>query len=223
MSERNNIIKLWKENNLTEARFVFTCGGDSMGDTEWEFSNANGDCSAPKEVEDYLEDKVYDRVEFYVNSDGHYQGEAGTVTVTLDDDSEDEEDWDFSFSKSATSEWNESYTSKVEYALNDAEAEFVKAHVLNINGGQDGSIAVNFKHDFIMSDEEEILLEKLQSNIDNFVRDFSPKDAEGELNDWYTFTTNMDGDNEVATELTVEGNNLILYINNSMTVYKDDE
>ena len=62
-----------------------------------------------------------------------------------------------------------------------------------------------------------------KENIEAFVRDFKPEDAEGELQDWYTFTTNTDGDNEIATELTVEGNNLILYINNSMTVYKDDE
>jgi hypothetical protein len=224
MSERSNIIKLWKENNLGEARFIFTCGGDSMGDTSWEFSDANGkDCKAPKDVEDYLDNRVYDDVDFYVNSDGHYQGEAGTVTVTLDEDSEDEEAWDFSFSKSATSEWSESHTSKVEYALDDEEAAFIKEHILNINGGEENEIAVNFKHDFLMSDEEEDLLEELKENIEAFVKDFTPTDAEGDLQDWYTFTTNTDGDNLIATELTVEGNNLILYINNSMTVYKDDD
>jgi hypothetical protein len=59
MSERNDIIKLWKENNLGEAMFIFTCGGDSMGDTEWKFSDTNGnDCEAPKEVEDYLDKEL---------------------------------------------------------------------------------------------------------------------------------------------------------------------
>lgn len=223
MSEKLNLIKLWKENNLGEARFIFTCGGDSMGDTQWEFANADGnDCAAPDGLEKYLDDEVYNRVDFYVNSDGHYCGEAGTVTVTLDEDNEDEEEWDFSFSKSATSEWSESHTSKVEYALDDVKAAFVKAHVLNINGG-DGDIVVNFKHDFLMSDEEENLLDDLKENIEAFVKDFTPTDAEGDLQDWYAFTTNTDGDNLIATELTVEGNNLILYITKSMTVYKDED
>jgi hypothetical protein len=228
MSERNNIIKLWKEKNLGEARFIFTCGGDSMGDTEWEFSDANGnDCEAPKEIKDYLDNRVYNDVDFYVNSDGHYCGEAGTVTVTLDEDSEDEEEWDFSFSKSATSEWSESHTSKVEYALDDVEAAFVKEHILNINGGEDAGIAINFKHDFLMSDEEEAIFADLENKINHFVRDYDPHDngeeVEGELQEWYTFTTNTDGDGDIAFNLTVEGNNLILYITNSMTVYKDDE
>ena len=228
MSERNDIIKLWKENNLGEARFIFTCGGDSMGDTQWEFSDADGnDCKAPKEVEDYLEDEVYNRVSFYDDSDGHYCGEAGTVTVTLDEDSENEEEWDFSFSKSATSEWSESHTSKVECALDDVEAAFVREHILNINGGYDAGIAINFKHDFLMSDEEEAILADLENRIDEFVRDYNPHDngenVEGELQDWYTFTTNTDGDMNEVTDLTVEGNNLILYITNSITVFKDDE
>lgn len=221
MSERNDIIKLWKENNLGEARFIFTCGGDSMGDTEWAFSDANGnDCKAPKDVEDYLNNRVYDDVEFYVNSDGHYCGEAGTVTVTLD-----EEEWDFSFSKSATSEWSESHTSKVEYALDDEEAAFVREHILNINGGEDAGIAINFKHDFLMSDEEEAIFADLEKNIAEFVRGYDPQSngekVEGELQDGYAFTTNTDGDRNEVTDLTVEGNNLILYITNSMTVYKD--
>lgn len=222
MSEKLKLIKLWKENNLGEARFIFTCGGDSMGYTGWEFADAEGnDCAAPDGLEKYLDDEVYNRVDFYVDSDGHYCGEAGTVTVTLEDDTEDEEDWDFCFSKSSTSEWSESHISKVGFKLTEAEAQFVKAHVLNINGSSDEGIAVNYKHDFIMSDDDENLLNDLQANIEEFLRTFYPDDAEGELQEWYTYSTN-ENRNEVSP-LTVEGDNLIIYINNSMTIFKPED
>lgn len=227
MSDIKNIIKYWKDNNLVEARFIFTCGGDSMGDTEWQFTNDKGDCDVPKEIEDYFDNQVYTEVDFYVNSDGHYQGESGSVQVTLDE--ENEYEWRFSYVKSSMSEWSETHTSRVEYPLDEAEKAFVTSHVTNINGSSADVVAINFKHDFLMSDEEETILADLQKNIDVFVRDFTPEgdDVEGELEDWYSFSTSdgslgSNGRLEL-TELEVVGNALILYINNTMTVFKGDD
>jgi len=63
----------------------------------------------------------------------------------------------------------------------------------------------------------EIFLEDL---IQDEAQEFEPKNVEGELEDYYTFTTN-DGDN--LEEITINGNKLSLIVNKSMLVYRDSE
>ena len=210
----SDIIKLWRDNNVESAVFTFSCGGDSMGDSSWEVFPEDVPDDAKKEIEDYLNDEVYDRVEFYVNSDGHYEGETGTVTVNLE-----EGESDFSYSKTAESEYNEHVVNVVDFKLTSEEEAFIVTNVMNINGG-DGSITFNYKRDFIMSDEEEELQEALEGKIKTFVEDYQPDNMEegGELREWTTFTTNEDGE-----DLKVEDNHLKISIDNSYTIYKPSD
>ena len=108
------IIKIWKEKNIDHINFNFSCGGDSMNDTSIEIFDKEGELVQDGELESYFDDQTYKNVEFYVNSDGHYQGEFGVVEITLND----EED-DFEYSKSASSEWNETCDNEVEIELTD--------------------------------------------------------------------------------------------------------
>ena len=104
-------IKLWKELRITNCTMNFYCGGDSMGDTSFVLSDENGDvdCQA---LEDFFDDEVYRHVDFYVNSDGHYQGESGQVEIELNEDEDG-----FYYSKSSTSEWSETETNIIDIEL----------------------------------------------------------------------------------------------------------
>jgi len=205
------IIKIWKEKNIDHINFNFSCGGDSMNDTSIEIFDKEGELVEDSELEKYFDDQTYKNVEFYVNSDGHYQGEFGVVEITLND----EED-DFKYSKSSSSEWNESYDNNVDIELSDKETKFVADNVLNINGGED-NCQINFKRDFILTNEQEETLKGLEEKISEFARDYVPKDIEGEINDWHSYTTNEEG-----KELKLVGNMLTLSITKSFDVIKEE-
>jgi hypothetical protein len=137
--ELQEAVKLWKELGIVSARMNFSCGGDSMGDTDWEFEDDNGLVNSP-DLESYFDNEVYRRVNFYEASDGHYMGEFGTVEVELDDS--DEDDVIFNYYKNAQSEWEEAIDNDVEVELTEEEANYVKEYVSDINGGE--SEVVNF-------------------------------------------------------------------------------
>lgn len=231
MSEQSRIIQLWKENNVAEAVFTFSCGGDSMNDTEWAFKNANGDELKldangvdPKriiyaELEDYFNDEVYNKCTFYVNSDGHYNGEAGTVTVEL---VEDEEPY-FTYSKWAESEYSESHTETVEVPLTASEAEFIRKYVLNINGGNDENFVLNYKGDCLLTDDDEAILEGFKDSIDNFIHEYEPLgEIEGELNDWYNYTTDISDEGEGNEPLFKDDTTLLIEKTFTVTVFRSD-
>jgi hypothetical protein len=209
-----NIIKIWKEKNIDHVNFNFSCGGDSMNDTSIEIFDKEGELVQDSELETYFDDKTYNNVEFYVNSDGHYQGEFGVVTIEFDEDEND-----FTYSKSSSSEWSESSVNEAEIELTDEEVKFVADYVLNINGGED-DIQTNYKKDFILTNEQEETLKGLEEKISEFAQDYTPielNDIEGEMNEWHTYTTNEEGE-----ELKLVDNMLTLSINKSFDVIKED-
>lgn len=207
----DSIVKLWKEHNVESVVMNFACGGDSMNDTDWEISPDTVPDNVKKELEDHFDNVVYNNVEFYVNSDGHYEGEAGTVTITLEDDDT------FYYAKNAESEYREMVTNVVDFGLSSEEETFVKNNVLNINGGE-GTLAFNYKRDFIMSDEDEELQKELEDRIHDFVRHYIPDnieeggDPESESN---SFTTN-----EAGEVLTITEGKLKLKIDTRYIIFK---
>ena len=88
--ETNEAIALWKELGITSATMEFSCGGDSMNDYHFTFYNVNSENKEVEssELDSFFDDEVFRNVEFYVNSDGHYIGESGTVEIELDEDDE---------------------------------------------------------------------------------------------------------------------------------------
>jgi len=226
--QTNEAVKLWKELGITSANMEFSCGGDSMNDYHFTFYKKNDSKkkNAPSEIEiendelnRFFDEEVFREVEFYVNSDGHYIGEHGNVYIELDDSDEDEEEHTFTYSKSAKSEWSERISEKTEIKLPKKLSKFVSEYVDNINGG-DGEININFKKDFILTDEQEKLMEELEEIVLQETADFEPSYDEGEKEDWYTFTTN-DGDD--IEELTIKDDKLLVSISNSFIIYKDSE
>jgi hypothetical protein len=210
--EENEIVTLWRELKVEKAIYEFSCGGDSMNDTNLIIIGENGDTIENDVLENYIEDVIYDRVEFYVNSDGHYQGEFGEVEITCEDG-----DDDLCFVKNSQSEWSERVDSELLIDIDEATIKFINAKVLNINGGEGDDPTTNYKVDCILTDEEEELVEKLEELIRDECRDFSPDDYEGELNDWYTYTTNEEGE-----EIKIKDGKLVVQISNEVTIFRDE-
>ena len=133
-------VKLWEKLGVSNATLTFNCGGDSMGDTDWELFDKDGGVVSSDELVNYFDTVVYDEVDFYVNSDGHYMGEFGTVEVELTDEGEDST---FMYAKCASSEWEESIDNDIEIELTENEANYIKSFVSDINGGEDEDVNFN--------------------------------------------------------------------------------
>ncbi|GIV43920.1 MAG: hypothetical protein KatS3mg035_1043 [Bacteroidia bacterium] len=204
-------VKLWKKLRIQNCTMDFSCGGDSMGYTSFSFFNDKGDVSC-QELADYFDIEVYQHVTFYETSDGYYQGESGTVEITLNDEGDD-----FEYYKSAQSECTESHTSTTEIELSPKMIEFIKENVSNINGGEYG-IAINFKREFIMTDEQEALQEELEQKLLNEISSYQPDDLDVVFDDWFMFTTNNEGE-----ELSFNGNRLIVSVTKSYIYFIDSE
>ena len=200
-----NIVELWKELNIEKVLFNFDCGGDSMGDTNIVIINKDNKEISNNDIETYIDDNVYNRVDFYVNSDGHYIGEEGVVIIRLD-----EEEEELTYEKEATSTFSETTNRQVEVELTNEEIDFVKNFVSEIGGGFGERTYFNFKKDFIITDEIDTLMKNLIKKIDDVVSKYEPDIEEGgELEEWYRFTTNEDN-LSVNSDVEIIDNTLIL-------------
>lgn len=189
-------IKIWKESGAKYCTITFSCGGDSMNDIEAQSFDENDEPIATG-LEDYFIDESYNRVEYYVNSDGHYMGESGTVLVILEDGA-------FTYSKDSEAEYSEISEVEIYVPLDEEQVALIKAKVSNVNGGE-GTVGFNFNGDHILTDEEDVLIEETGRNIDNFVCEY-PYEVEGEMEDWYGFNSGTElewVDNALKIDATV--------------------
>lgn len=197
------VIKAWKDLRVTMVEFQFDCGGDSMGNTEFTVMTDEGAIDAP-EIVAYFDEEIYKRVEFYEVSDGHYQGESGTVEITLIED-EGEEPY-FQYDKQSTSQWSESYSNTGQVELTQEEADFIKTYIRSIVGGSDDSDAVNYSQDFIMSDKQEEMLTDICKRMNDMASELEiegvDEDAERD-SEWYSYEyVNIDGENNMHVEVS---------------------
>lgn len=158
-------IKLWEELNIDRCVMEFSCGGDSMNDTEITLYDKDNKVVECEELTDYFDNQVYKEVEFYEVSDGHYMGEYGQVEITLQKDSDDPEEWYFGYDKQAQSEWEEAFSDTMYVELSEKENEVLKK-IENINGSPwDSEINVNYKDDCVITEEESNTLDALLERI----------------------------------------------------------
>ena len=212
---KETIIKIWKDHKVTEARFEFYCGGDSMGDTIFHFETENNEelsSSVYDELVGYFDDEVYRNVEFYEASDGHYMGEMGNVYIELNDDEDD-----FNYNKCSESEWSESVDNDIIIKLSDEETKFIRENVSNINGGYDEKANFNYSRDFIMTDKVEELVKNLTERIDEITSNYVPNDYEGELQDWFQYSTDFDDKDFINDE-----GDLVIPMSNNVTIYREE-
>jgi hypothetical protein len=210
-------IQTWKEKNITECVMEFNCGGDQMNDYTFTFHTKDGEIKC-EELDTYFDGEVYKNVEFYVNSDGHYMGEAGVVNITLEDDEES-----FSYSKDAESEWSETFSEVGYFPLTEDYKNFIQDKVQSIVGGEDGE-TINYKGDCILTDEDEKLIERLEIDLSDFAGNLEIKEAEGEGGDWFRFTTNaLEDDDDDSNGLTITDEGLMISVERTYYVYRPSE
>ena len=165
--EMQEAIKLWKEAEISHAEFNFSCGGDSMYDTDLTFYKEGKEVTA-NELSDYFEDAIYDNVEFYEVEDGYYLGEMGTVTIELNS----EEDG-FEYRKSSTAEYNKSEDDTIYFELTTKQAQFLEEHVSDMSGGEWDGDVINYKKDFVLTEELEEMISELQSEFMSFTEEWT--------------------------------------------------
>jgi hypothetical protein len=182
--EKSSVIELWKSKGIERGLFEFSCGGDSMNDFSVVFEDIHGNPIECPEITSFFEDEVFKHVDFYENSDGYYLGESGTVYIELTSDEDFEPD--FCYSKSAMSEFEEQIETIIDIEVTAEEEVFIKANISNINGGYDENTNVNFSRDFIMSNSDVELLEKLKEKIDTITSNFEPE-TDYDLQEWYRY------------------------------------
>lgn len=203
------MIKDWKEAGIGYAKFIFSCGGDSMNDCHFEYFTEDHDEIPSFEHETELGDILFKRVEFYVNSDGHYMGEDGTVTIELN-----EEEDDFYFSKEAEAEYCERITSEVAAVLTDEEVDYINKYAEDIIGGEDDNTDINYKINFIKTYELDEIEKSIFEKIDNVAGSFSPA-VDGEVRDFYSFSLT----NDQTEDIKIDGNELTIYVDNEYYTY----
>ena len=213
MTEKEQIIQLWIENGVDNIDYEFDCGGDSMGETTLNILDKEGNSIECKEIEDYFENKIYDNVEFYVNSDGHYMGERGNVYVYLNDEKDG-----FDYSKTSMEEYSEREEFDVMVELSDEEIEYVGLYVNNINTGWGSDMNFNYATDFIKTDRHEELDKSIDEKLTNFYNDYNPEllgeDSGGDM----SLNTNED-----ENVITIEDNKLKVTLYDESYVYKEGE
>jgi hypothetical protein len=124
--------------------------------------------------------------------------------------------------KSAQSEWCERITTDVEVELTDEEIEFVKEFVRDINGGDNENPNFNYKMDFIINQKRKELIDSIGEKVSDVCGNFTPEiEGDGEVNDWYSYTTNEDDITD--SEVVIKGNKIIVSVSNEYYVYQDSE
>jgi hypothetical protein len=188
MLEEGKVIALqkWKEHDVDRVHFVFSCGGDSMNETSVEVYDKNDNIIEVDEIENYFEDAVYNNVNFYEASDGEYMGEDGKVIITLTDDEDD-----FDYYKDSREEWCEDTSFTEKFTLTDEEVDFIDKYVADINGNMsEGDYNVNYKTDFVQTDELIELEQELVKKIENYFNNYDHKLEE--VTDWNTIEVQGD-------------------------------
>ena len=166
--EMEDAIKLWKKKKISHAEYDFSCGGDSMNDTELRFYKENKAIKETWGLSDYFEDEVYKKVEFYVDSSDNYQGESGTVTIGLNEDEDG-----FEYEKSSTEEWLETYSDVLKVEITEEQARFLEDYIRDMSGGGWRGEDINYKKDFILTEEIEDIIQKLRDEFQNNLKEWA--------------------------------------------------
>lgn len=180
--EFEEIIGLWKKLGVEKCVAEFSCGGDSMNDISFTLRNDNNEIIEGEGKDlliNYFDHNIYDEVDFYVNSDGHYMGESGVVEIHLE---EDDEKSVFFYEKSSTAEWYESYSNNISVSVSEKVFRFILDKVSSLDGEKSSNFQINYKVDCIVTDEDELLVKELIDMVSEKGDEWEPE-TDGEYSD----------------------------------------
>lgn len=210
------LLNEFKEKGISYAIFTYDAGNDSFNDMVLDFYDTNDKLLEINDsgFETLVEDLIFKNCTFYEASDGHYMGESGTVTISIEED--DDEEY-FNFDKDTKYAYNENILSEIEIILTPIQLDFVENYVSNINGETYSDVNINYKTDFIINNERQIIINELCDLIEQKTSEFIPEDIL-DLDEYYDYDSSENADNT----LELRNDKLILYINNRYTEYRFD-
>lgn len=162
-----SIVYAWQSYGIESIDCKFNCGGDCMSKIEYSVNLASGE-EPGIDIwtyidERYLENLVYKHIEFYVNGDGHFLGEFGTVVITL---VKADDNYVLDFVKHSESEWESVFSADTEDVFKPDHDEYAMARFAAENveraqvGGWDRGYNCEFRHDCMMPEGFHEWLEK---------------------------------------------------------------
>jgi len=177
------------------ALFIYDCGGDSFNHSEIQLFDKNDNLidvdlipnnQSLKELCDFIDNDVYSSNEFYVNSDGYYLGEHGTIKVVLlengDEDLEvskrytiddilsgdyDEEIETFELSQVSEDryeEFSEQVVEQIDIDFTPEELELLNKYVSSFERNYSEN-NVEYVSDAIIPTELEVIFDKIHNTI----------------------------------------------------------
>lgn len=166
-----DLKKIWDKYGIAKITTDFDMGGDSGELSEIEAFDINENpISLEKDEISIIERDIYDNVQFYEVSDGHYCGENGTVTVEC-------EDGEFVFNKEGTAEYSEAEQVIVSIKFDDQEIEYIKEYLSDFGRSRwDGQIFI-YKKDFIFTERHQEIEDSIQKKIDFFLYNYNYIDS----------------------------------------------
>jgi hypothetical protein len=203
---REQAIKQWKELGVKYSEMNFVCGGDEMQDYDFVYYNADNEEIDPgKDLEEYIRKEVFEKVNFYEVSDGHYIGEDGIVKVTLDESEES-----FYYDKKAEAEYNERISTEIYVPLSNEEVNLLSTKVRGMRADSlerhsyyDDEIHTVYTKDCVLTDEDLKLCESIISKCDTAAKNYDDWDSLAEKID-YLDLNYMDNISWEFTELPSE-------------------
>jgi hypothetical protein len=169
-------------------------------------------------LESYFEDEVYKNVQFYEASDGHYIGESGYVRIELSDEGDE-----FYYTKSAEAEWSENKSGEVLVPITDEEFKILDEYILGMANSNWNGASVDYKKDFILTDELEVAIKDLQDKFENHSYDFQPETG-GEVEDEsHRFNTTNEDTMQMEFVYVDDVRHLKLFVECNCIEYTDSE
>jgi hypothetical protein len=172
---------LFINNQVDRIEWIYSAGGDSLNETETVGYLGDEEVDV-KEHESIIDDFALDNTDIADSSDGHYEGESGTVTITYDA----QEDV-LVTSKDFESHWNESYEEEDYINITSEEKEILsKIDVFKVEIPKSSYEEILFKEDTYVSKEMHGLLESITEKMIDVAMDFEPSKGDGETNEYMT-------------------------------------
>lgn len=176
--------KIFTKHNIVRVIADFDMGGDSGEVYDIEAFDINEQLIPLNDYEvGHIRDSIYTNVEFYEISDGHYNGEYGSVTIEYE-----KEEGEFLFNKEGKAKYTELERNIIFIKFSEDEINYIKEYLSDFGqSGWNGYIFI-YKKDFIFTEKHQEIEYSIRDKIILFL-------------DSYDYKEEADGQEEVTIRL----------------------
>jgi len=195
------VIKEWKALGISYCHMTFSCGGDQMDEYTFAYYDEKGREIKAESLDGYFDIEVFDRVDFYEASDGHYVGERGYVEITLEE--EEGEGSFFNYSKCAVSIYNEEMSTEVDVKLTEDESRVFKENIVSISKDfHSEDCHYVYRKDCIISEKDYETIESIEKELDDTAETYDEWEHELEsADDQYRWTASFNDSGKLVLQI----------------------